>query len=183
MTSSQSVIPLMPRATAVWLIHHTSLTFRQIADSCGLHMLEVQALADGEEEATLQGENPLLNGQLTQNEIDRCTADESGVLVFRNPVAFLTPLKKERKYTPRAYRQDRPDAIAWLLKQYPELSDNQICRLITTTSKTILSIRQKIHPNMALIKPRHPVLLGLCTEKQLDEATRNLQKPTTLDDR
>jgi hypothetical protein len=165
MSSSQQdfVKPLMPKATAVWLIHNTKLTFRQIADSCGLHILEVENL----DEQNLRGENPIYNGQLTWEEIERCHADENARLTFQDPAAAFLKNKKSRKYTPLAVRQDRPDAIAWLLRNHPELSDNQICKLISTTSKTIQAIRNKTHARHAQIKPTNPVILGLCSEEQL----------------
>lgn len=180
MTQKERLRPLMPKATAIWLIDNTALTFQQIAESCGLHVLEVQALADGQEEGMLQGENPLRSGQLTPAEISRCEKDEEATLEFQDPLAFLLPKqKKERRYMPRAYRQDRPDAIAWVIKHYPELSDHKICKLLSTTPKTVQSIRQKTHLNSTSIKPRHPVLLGLCTEKQLHEVTHMLRQPDT----
>ena len=178
MTDKDRLKPLMPKATAIWLIENTALTFKQIAESCGLHVLEVQALADGEDETLLQGENPVHSGQVSLEEIRRCEADETTLLTFRNPVAgILSKTKKERRYMPRAYRQDRPDAIAWVLKQYPSLTDHKICKLLSTTSKTVQAIRNKTHVNMALIKPRHPVLLGLCTETQLRETAGSLIGP------
>ncbi|MGL6187516.1 MAG: cell cycle transcriptional regulator TrcR [Holosporales bacterium] len=178
MKKTERLRPLMPKATAVWLIDHTSLTFQQIAESCGLHTLEVQALADGQEEGVfLQGQNPVMSGQLTQEEIKRCEQDEKALLNFQDPFSFvLSKQKKERRYMPRAYRQDRPDAIAWIIKHYPDLSDSKICKLLSTTAKTVQAIRQKTHIHTATIKPRHPVLLGLCTEKQLQEVVSTLKR-------
>lgn len=183
MTMTERLRPLMPKATAIWLVENTTLTFRQIADSCGLHILEVQALADQEVESTLRGQNPILSGQLTASEIKRCEEDENSVLTFQDPIAMLLPKqKKERRYMPRAYRQDRPDAIAWVIKHYPKLSDNKICALLSTTPKTVQAIRQKTHVRTPHLKPRHPVLLGICTEKQLHDATYMLEKNEFVED-
>jgi hypothetical protein len=180
MAKTERVKPLMPKATAIWLVDNTALTFAQIAHACDLHILEIQALADGQDETMLQGENPLRNGYLTAVEIARCEKDETAVLQFQDPLATLLPQrKKERRYMPRAYRQDRPDAIAWVIKQYPDLSDHKICKLLSTTPKTVQAVRQKTHVNSTTIKPRHPVLLGLCTELQLREATHLLREADT----
>ena len=168
-------IPLMPKATAVWLVENTALTFEQIAEFCGMHTLEVQAIADGEVAAGMQGRDPLAAGELTQAEIDRCAADRT--LKLRG-AERRTPIPEARgkgpRYTPVAKRQDRPDGIAWLLKNYPELADGQICKLIGTTKPTIDKIRDRTHWNSANIKPRNPVALGLCSEadfeKELDLA-------------
>ncbi len=155
----------MSRATAVWLAQNTDLTDQQIGRSCGLHFLELKRLKEG----GLQAENPLLNGQLTQEEIDRCLADEKATLVFQSPLQGLKKPGKERKYTPIARRQDRPKAIAWLIKHHPQLSNAQIASLIATTSKTIQAVKNRTHASED-IQPHHPVLLGLCTEKQLHDA-------------
>jgi hypothetical protein len=170
--TTSKVAPLMPKATAVWLIENTSLTFQQIADSCDLHVLEVENLAD----SSLQGENPLLNGQLTQEEIDRCTADEKASLEFQDlSTPFLTK-RKVAKYTPIAFRQDRPNGIAWIIKNHPTMSDATIAKLLATTLKTIKAIRDKTHSQSHIIKPTNPVILGLCTEEQLDAAVASIQK-------
>jgi hypothetical protein len=164
-------LPLMPKATAVWLVENTALSFEQIADFCGLHPLEVQAIADGEVAAGIVGLDPVANGQLTKAEIERCEADQDGTLrliVTDYPQPRATP--KGARYTPVSKRQDRPDAIAWLLKHHPELTDAQICKLIGTTKPTIQSVREKTHWNAANIKPRNPVTLGLCTEPDLEKA-------------
>ncbi len=163
--------PLMPKATAVWLIENTSLTFEQVADYCGLHPLEIQAIADGEVAGGMQGINPVSAGDLTLEELDRCQ---------KNPNARLKPLKQTipqpkarptgARYTPVAKRQERPDAIAWLLKNYPELGDGQISRLLGTTKSTIASIRDRTHWNAPNIKPQNPVNLGLCSSADLEKA-------------
>jgi hypothetical protein len=164
----------MPKATAVWLIENTSLTFDQIADFSGLHNLEIQALADEDSGMRILGLDPLLSGQLTQEEIKRCEQDSSARLIIKPGVSAETVLnKKKSRYTPLAKRQDRPDAIAWVIKFYPLISDPQICRLLGTTRPTVQAVRSKTHWNSANIKPKNPVLLGLCSQKDLDEVTRN----------
>jgi uncharacterized protein len=163
--------PLMPKATAVWLVENTALTFDQIGDFCGLHPLEVQAIADGEVAVQMQGLDPVANGQLTLEEIERCQKDPRARLKL-SAEAVPVPMVKHRgpRYTPIAKRQDKPDAIAWLLKSHPELSDGQISKLIGTTKPTIHAVRDRTHWNATNIKPRHPVALGLCTLPELDAA-------------
>ncbi|HWI28485.1 MAG TPA: cell cycle transcriptional regulator TrcR [Stellaceae bacterium] len=164
-------LPLMPKATAVWLVENTSLTFDQVGEFCGLHALEVQAIADGEVAVQMQGLDPIANGQLTLAEIERCQKDPSARLKL-SAEAVPVPVVKHRgpRYTPIARRQDKPDAIAWLLKSHPELSDGQISKLIGTTKPTIAAVRDRSHWNTQNIKPRHPVALGLCTMQELDAA-------------
>lgn len=163
--------PLMPKATAVWLVENTSLTFEQIADFCGLHALEVQAIADGEVAMQMQGLDPVANGQTTTAEIERCQKDPEARLKL-SPQAIPEPMTKHRgpRYTPIAKRQDKPDAIAWIIKNHPELTDAQITKLIGTTKPTIAAVRDRTHWNSPNIKPRHPVTLGLCTLGELEAA-------------
>ena len=162
--------PLMPKATAVWLVDNTALSFDQIADFCGLHVLEVQAIADGEVAPGMQGLDPIANGQLTKEEIDRCLGDPSARLVMAEPTIPAPKARpKGARYTPVSKRQDRPDAIAWLLKTYPELSDAQISRLIGTTKPTINAVRDKTHRNTPNIKAQSPVYLGLCSADELEK--------------
>ena len=173
--------PLMPKATAVWLIENTALSFEQIADFCGLHMLEVQSIADDEVAIGMVGFDPIANGQLTKEEIQRCTADSNARLDMAKPsVEIPQPKKKGPRYTPVARRQDRPDAIAWMLRNYPELSDGQISRLVGTTKPTINSVRERSHWNISNIKPRDPVSLGLCSREDLgaaiDKARRAVER-------
>ena len=158
--------PLMPKATAVWLIDNTALTFQQIADFCGLHVLEVETMANAEK-PTLIGLDPLANGQLNKEEIERCEKDENADLVLQTEITALK--QKTSKYTPIARRQDKPNAIAWLLKNYPNISDRKVVKLIGTTKNTIEAIRTKTHWNMQNIKPHSPVLLGICTESELNK--------------
>lgn len=161
---------LMPKATAVWLVENTGLTFDQIAAFCGIHALEVQAIADGEVAIGMQGRNPVLNGELTQDEIGRCEADPDAELQpARSTVPAPAPRAKGARYTPVAKRGDRPDAIAWLLKNYPELTDAQVCRLVGTTKPTVEKVRDKSHWNAPNIKPQNPVGLGLCSESELEK--------------
>ncbi len=164
-------LPLMPKATAVWLVENTSLTFDQIGEFCGLHPLEVQAIADGEVAVQMQGLDPVANGQLTMEELERCQKDPNARLKIAES-AVPAPVVKHRgpRYTPIAKRQDKPDALAWLLKTHPELSDAQISKLIGTTKPTIQAVRDRTHWNSPNIKPRHPVALGLCTLAELDAA-------------
>jgi uncharacterized protein len=162
--------PLMPKATAVWLVENTVLTFEQIATFCGMHHLEVQAIADDEVAIGMQGMDPIANGELTQEEIDRCAADPSQQLVqAERKIEIPVAKQKGARYTPVSKRQDRPDAISWLLKNYPELSDAQISRLIGTTKPTINAIRDKSHWNSANIKQQNPVSLGLCSGEDLEK--------------
>ena len=163
-------LPLMPKATAVWLVENTALSFEQIADFCGLHPLEVQAIADGEVAAGIVGLDPVANGQLTRAELERCEANPDGSLkltITDIPQPRAKP--KGARYTPVSKRQDRPDAIAWIIKHHPELSDAAISKLVGTTKPTIQSVRDKTHWNAANIKPRNPVTLGMCTEAELEK--------------
>jgi uncharacterized protein len=163
--------PLMPKATAVWLVENTSLTFEQIAEFCGLHALEVQAIADGEVAIQMQGLDPVANGQTTAEEIELSQADPQRKLQL-SPQAVPQQFVKHKgpRYTPIAKRQDKPDAIMYLLRSHPELSDAQISKLIGTTKPTINAVRDRTHWNSPNIKPRHPVGLGLCTLDELDQA-------------
>ncbi|MFC0409305.1 DUF1013 domain-containing protein [Roseomonas elaeocarpi] len=161
--------PLMPKATAVWLIDKTSLTFDQVADFVGMHPLEVQAIADGEVAQGIVGYDPVANGQLTREEIARCEGSPDTRLKL---LTSAIPLPKKRgkgaRYIPVSKRTDRPDGIAWLLRNHPELTDAQIEKLLATTKETIAKVRDRTHINTATIKPRDPVILGLCTQSELN---------------
>ncbi len=160
--------PLMPKATAVWLVENTALSFEQIADFCGLHALEVQAIADEEVAIGMQGRDPVSAGDLTMEEIERCSHDASARLrLSQRDIPLPSSRSKGARYTPVSKRQDRPDAIAWLLKHYPELADAQIAKLVGTTKPTIDKVRDRTHWNTQNIKPRNPVSLGLCSEADL----------------
>lgn len=162
---------LMPRATAVWLIENTALSFHQIADFCHLHELEIQAIADGEVAAGMVGMDPIASGQLTMAEINRCTGDSKARLQLSAPdIPMPASRTKGPRYTPVTKRGDKPDAIAWLIKFHPELSDTAVTRLIGTTKPTINAVRDRTHWNSANIKPRDPVLLGLCTQSELNDS-------------
>jgi len=163
-------LPLMPKATAVWLIEKTALTFTQIADFCGMHPLEVQAIADGEVAQGIVGYDPVANSQVTMEDIRRCEADPNARLKLL-PSA-IPPQKRQRgaRYTPVAKRNDRPDAIAFLLRNYPQLSEAAVGKLLGTTKDTIQKVRDRSHWNSANIKPRDPVILGLCSQTDLNYA-------------
>ncbi|MEK6733555.1 MAG: cell cycle transcriptional regulator TrcR [Pseudomonadota bacterium] len=166
-------LPLMPKATAVWLIENTTLTFDQIAVFCGLHPLEVKGIADGEVAIGIAGENPINREQLTKEEIKRCEANEDARLLLstqaQSHIKIFDKKKKTAHYTPIAKRQDKPDAVSWFIRYYPTVTDQQIVKLIGTTKSTINAIKARTHWNMNNIKPRDPVLLGLCSQTDLDK--------------
>jgi hypothetical protein len=174
----------MPKATAVWLVENTSLTFDQIADFCGLHPLEVQAIADGEVAIQMLGLDPVANGQTTAAEIERCQADpEARLKLLETAIPPQYQRHKGPRYTPIAKRQDKPDAILYLLRNHPELSDAQICKLVGTTKPTINAVRDRTHWNSPNLKARHPVGLELCTLEELDQAvTKATRGKKTLAD-
>jgi hypothetical protein len=163
--------PLMPKATAVWLVENTSLTFEQIAEFCGLHALEIKGIADGEVAAGIRGLDPVGAGMLTREEIKRCEQDPKARLKIAKSVAadVKPPKRREPRYTPLSKRQDRPDAIAWLLRHHPELGEQQICKLLGTTKATVHAVRDRTHWKSQDIRPRDPVLLGLCSQVELDD--------------
>ncbi len=165
--------PLMAKATAVWLVDNTTLTFKQIADFCGLHELEVQGIADGDVAAGVKGFDPIANNQLEQVEIDRAETDPLYRMKLKyNPAAVGEEKRRGPRYTPLSKRQDRPAAIYWLVKFHPELTDGQISKLVGTTKPTIQSIRDRSHWNIANIQPTDPVALGLCKQTELDRAVQ-----------
>jgi len=170
--------PLMPKATAVWLVENTSLTFDQIADYCGLHVLEVKGIADGDVAQGIKGMDPVSTGQLTRAEIERCQKNPATRLMAAESKYKVPPVqpRKGPRYTPVSRRQDRPDAIAWLIRNHPELTDSQIAKLVGTTKPTIESIRDRTHWNSANIKPVDPVTLGLSTQIELDAAVQKAAK-------
>ena len=171
-------LPLMPKATAVWLVENTALTFEQIAAFCGLHSLEIKAIADGEVAVGMVGLDPIANGQLSKEEIERAEKDENARLrLLIQDLPQPVARSKGPRYTPVTKRGDKPDAIAWVVKQFPDLSDAQISKLIGTTKPTIAAIRDRTHWNTPNIKPRSPVLLGLCTQRELEEALATIRRP------
>lgn len=162
---------LMPKATAVWLIENTALTFRQIADFVGLTEIEIEALANEDIGRGLVGRDPIDNNELTQEELDRCQADDQARLIqSKSDLPQVKSRAKGPRYTPVSKRGDKPDAIAYILKHNPEISDAQITKLIGTTKPTILSVRERTHPNMQNLRPRHPAELGLCTYQEYEKA-------------
>lgn len=166
--------PLMPKATAVWLIEKTALSFEQIADFVTMHPLEIQAIADGEVAQGIIGYDPLSNGQLAREEIARCEADPTARLAMLAPAHPAPKARgKGSRYTPVSKRNDRPDAIAWMLRNYGQLSDTQIGKLLGTTKETIAKVRDRSHWNSANIKPRDPVILGLCSQSDLNALIRS----------
>jgi hypothetical protein len=165
-----STLPLMPKATAVWLIEKTGLTFTQIAEFCGMHPLEVQAIADGEVAQGIVGYDPVANNQLSAEEVARCEKNPDSrlkILTTTNPVKRRT---KGARYTPVARRNDRPDGIAFVLRNYPQIQEQQITKLLGTTKDTIAKVRDRQHWNSQNIKPRDPVTLGLCSQTDLNAA-------------
>lgn len=174
--------PLMPKSTAVWLTENTSLTFEQIAEFCGMHLLEVKGIADGDVAAGIKGMDPIATGQLTREEIKRAEADPSRRLRLAEPKLEIPQVKTKRgpRYTPVSRRHDRPNAVLWLLRNHPELKDSQIMRLVGTTKPTIQQIRDRTHWNSPNLVPQDPVTLGLCSQTDLDaevgKAAKRLEK-------
>ncbi len=175
-----SDIPLMPKATAVWLVENTSLTFEQIADFCGLHVLEVKGIADGDVAQGIRGSDPVIAGQLTREEIAQAQDDSSYRLKLSRSKVFVPEIKSKRapKYTPVSRRHDRPNAILWLLRHHAELKDAQIMRLVGTTKTTIDAIRDRSHWNSSNLQPQDPVALGLCSQIDLDAEVQKAAKRT-----
>lgn len=171
-------LPLMPKATAIWLVDNTSLSFKQIASFCGMHELEIKGIADGEVGIGIKGLNPITNNQLSKEEIDRCSSDPSLDLeIIVNEASIKTDQSnKKNKYTPLSKRQDRPDAVYWLIRNHPELKDSQIARLVGSTKSTIDGIRNRTNWNMNNIRPQDPVGLGLCKQIELDEALAKAER-------
>ena len=170
--------PLMPKSTAVWLVENTSLTFEQIAEFCGMHLLEVKGIADGDVAAGIKGMDPIATGQLTREEIKRGEADPSYRLKLAEPKLEIPQVKTKRgpRYTPVSRRHDRPNAVLWLLRNHPELKDSQIMRLVGTTKPTIQSIRDRTHWNAPNLVPQDPVTLGLCSQTDLDAEVEKAAK-------
>jgi len=177
-----SRIPLMPKATAVWLVENTSLTFDQIAEFCHLHVLEVKGIADGDVAHGIKGMDPISSGQLTREEIQRGADDPKYYLKLSEPKVEIPVVKTKKgpKYTPVSRRQDRPNAILWLLRQHAELKDSQIIRLVGTTKPTIEAIRERTHWNSPNLQPADPVTMALCSQTDLDtevqKAARRLER-------
>jgi len=163
----------MAKATAVWLVDNTTLSFKQIADFCGLHELEIQGIADGDVASGVKGFDPVANNQLTQAEIEKAEKDPLHRLQLKfNPAAIGEEKRRGPRYTPLSKRQDRPNAILWLVKFHPELVDSQIAKLVGTTKPTIQTIRERTHWNISNMQPIDPVALGLCKQSELDAAVQ-----------
>lgn len=163
--------PLMPRATAVWLVENTTLTFRQISVFCEIHELEIQAIADGDVSSNIRGLSPIDNGQLTWEEIRRCEADNKANLEINKMERNVKAMNaKAKKVLSPSQRQDKPAAVLWVIKNYPILKDSQICKLIGTTKPTIEAIRNGTHKDSSILKPKNPVTIGLCSEADIEKA-------------
>jgi hypothetical protein len=171
-------LPLMPKATAIWLVENTALTFKQIADFCGMHELEIKGIADGEVGMGIKGLNPISANQLTKEEIDKAANDpEHSLELIQNEITIQTERDpKQKKYTPLSKRQERPDAISWLLRNHPELKDSQVAKLVGSTKNMVVSIKNKTNWNMSNIRPQDPVGLGLCKQVDLDEALEKAER-------
>ena len=171
-------LPLMPKATAIWLVENTALTFKQIADFCGMHELEIKGIADGEVGMGIKGLNPISTNQLTKEEIDKAANDpEHSLELIQNEITIQTERDpKQKKYTPLSKRQERPDAISWLLRNHPELKDSQVAKLVGSTKNMVVSIKNKTNWNMSNIRPQDPVGLGLCKQVDLDEALEKAER-------
>src|SRR4030081_3372324 len=178
-----SIQPLMPKATAVWLVENTALSFDQIADFCKLHTLEVKAIADGDAAQGIKGLDPILTGQLTREEIEQAEADPKHTLKLADAKVRLPEAKRKKgpRYTPVSRRQDRPNAILWLVRSHPELKDTQIMRLVGTTKSTIQAIRDRTHWNASNLTPMDPVTLGLCSQIDLDLEVQRAAKEKPIE--
>jgi uncharacterized protein len=173
--------PFMPKATAVWLVENTTLTFKQIAEFCNLHELEIKGIADGDVAKGIKAYNPILSGQVLREEIESCSKDPNKKLSIIKKVDIVEVKKRKKpKYTPLSKRQDRPDAILWLCKNASELTDGQISKLVGSTKGTVSLIRKRSYWNFSSLKPRDPVILALCTQetfqKSLDKAKRRVER-------
>jgi len=170
--------PLMPKATAVWLVENTALTFDQIAEFCSLHPLEVKGIADGDVAQGIRGMDPIMSGELTRVELEAAEQNSEHTLKLNQTIVELpeTTTKKQKKYTPLSRRQDRPAAIAWLVRNHSELKDSEVIRLVGTTKSTIESIRKRTHWNIGNIQPQDPVVLGLCSQIELDKLVLRASK-------
>ena len=169
-------VPFKTKATAVWLIDNTALTFEQVGEFCGMHPMEVQGIADGEVAVGIVGEDPVASGQVSAENLRQCEEDANARLQLLEEAAkHISSGKAKSRYTPVARRQDKPDAIAWLLKYHPEITDAAIIKLIGTTRNTIHAVRDRTHWNSSNIRPKDPVLLGLCTQTQLNDVVARIK--------
>ena len=172
--------PLMPKATAVWLVENTKISFKQIANFCNLHELEVKGIADGDVAKGIKAYNPILAGQLTREEIEACSADSARPINLNKKELDIKSQKKGQRYVPLSKRQDRPDAILWFIKNYPQLSDGQIAKLVGSTKNTVTLIKNKNYWNTSNLSPKDPVLSNLCSQndikKAVDKADRRVAR-------
>ena len=162
--------PFMPKATAVWLVENTKISFKQIADFCSLHELEVKGIADGDVAKGIKAYNPILAGQLTREEIESCSKDSNRTLVLNKKILDIKSEKNKPRYIPLSKRQNRPDAVTWLLKNYPQLSDGQIGKLVGSTKNTVTLIRNKNYWNSSNLSPKDPVVSNLCSQIDIKNA-------------
>ena len=167
-----SEAPFMPKATAVWLVENTTLSFKQIANFCNLHELEVKGIADGDVAKGIKAYNPILAGQLTRDEIDVCSKDHNRPLnlIKKNQEVVVSKERKKAKYTPLSKRKDRPDSVLWLVKNFPQLSDGQIAKMVGSTKSTVGLIRNRTYWNLSNLTAKDPVILGLCSQLQFEKA-------------
>ena len=172
--------PFMPKATAVWLVENTKISFKQIADFCDLHELEIKGIADGDVARGIKAYNPILAGQLTREEIEQCSKDANKPLVLNKKILDIKYEKKVNRYIPLSKRQDRPEAVLWLTKNYPQLSDGQIVKLVGSTKNTVSSIKNKSYWNSSNLTPKDPVVFNFCSEidikKAIDKADRKIAR-------
>ena len=172
-----TLTPLMPMATAVWLVENTTLTFKQIADFCNLHEVEVQGIADGEVAKGIKAYNPITSGQLTKEEIELSSKDQGRALkITNNDVKITSDEKKIKKYVPLSKRQDKPDSVLWLIKSYPQLKDSQIAKLVGITKNSVVSIRNKSYWNYNSLNSKDPVAMGLFSQKDLIVAIEKAER-------
>ena len=173
-----SETPFMPKATAVWLVENTTLTFRQIANFCKLHELEVKGIADGDVAKGIKAYNPILAGQLTRDEITLCSKDDQRPLKLskKNQETVVSPERKKSRYTPISKRKDRPDAVLWLVKNFSQLSDGQIAKIVGSTKGTVALIRNRTYWNFSSLSAKDPVILGLCTQVQFEKAVEKADR-------
>tara|TARA_A100001011_G_scaffold326177_1_gene349556 strand:+ start:250 stop:879 length:630 start_codon:yes stop_codon:yes gene_type:complete len=181
--------PFMPKATAVWLVQNTTLSFKQIANFCNLHELEIKGIADGDVAKGIKAYNPILAGQLTREEIDVCSKDQNRELKInkKNEDVLVTTERKKSKYTPLSKRKDRPDSILWLVKNFSQLTDGQIAKIVGSTKGTVSLIRKRTYWNLSSLTPKDPVILGLCTqiffEKAVEKANRRVVREKKLQEK
>ena len=168
--------PFMPKATAVWLVENTKISFKQIADFCNLHELEIKGIADGDVAKGIKAYNPILAGQLTREEIEQCSKDANKPLVLNKKILDIKSEKKANRYIPLSKRQDRPEAVLWLTKNYPQLSDGQIIKLVGSTKNTVSSIRNKSYWNSSSLTPKDPVVFNFCSEADIKKAVDKAEK-------